>query len=169
MVFQINLNEFLYPWILWIALLWNLTVILFSLISNFQFQCHKGSRSEAVLDKEAILQQWLDTKTIVKDARYPVDNMQTLWSLLIKHHPEQLPDLIKLALIALVLPLHTAGCERVFSQQNIIVNKLRNRLSPDHSEKLLKIRLGGKGMTSHDFHDSLKKFHKKKRLIKSSI
>lgn len=133
-------------------------------------QYHKGSPSDPILDKDAVLRQWSEAKAIVKEARYPVDNMEALWGLLIKHHAEDIPELIKLALIALVLPLHTAGCERVFSQQNIIVNKLRNRLSPTHSEKLLKIRLEGKGVTLHDFHRSLISFHKrKKRLIKSSV
>lgn len=97
---------------------------------------------------------------------YPVDNMEALLGLLIKQHAdEDIPELIKLALIGLVLPLHTAGCERVFSHQNIIVNKLKNRLSPAQSENLLKIRLQGKGVTLHDFHRSLISFNKQKKTI----
>lgn len=150
--------------VLFVNLIWSFLDLL--LFLNFVFSIIRVPHQTPF----SVLRQWSEAQTIVKEARYPVDNMEALWGLLIKHHAEDIPELIKLALIALVLPLHTAGCERVFSQQNIIVNKLRNRLSPAQSEKLLKIRLEGKGVTVHDFHRSLISFHKqKKRLIKSSV
>ncbi|XP_070575181.1 E3 SUMO-protein ligase KIAA1586-like [Ptychodera flava] len=132
-------------------------------------QTHKGTQSDPLLQKNLIRTQWLQAKLIVKSAKYPVDNMANLWTLLHQHHAEEIPELIKLAQIALVLPLHTAGCERVFSQQNIILTKLRNRLSPQHCDRLLRVRLQGRGLKAHDFEGSLKKFHDKKRMIKTSV
>jgi hypothetical protein len=34
------------------------------------------------------------------------------------HHYNSLKEILKLVQITLILPLHIAGCERVFSQQN---------------------------------------------------
>ena len=44
------------------------------------------------------------------------------------------------------LALHTAYCERAFSAQNLILTKLRNRLAPGISDKLLRVRILGKGL-----------------------
>ena len=48
---------------------------------------------------------------------------------------------IRLSQIALTLPLQTASCERVLSQQNLILTKQRSRLAPATSDKLLRTRL----------------------------
>ncbi|XP_061191044.1 zinc finger protein 862-like [Saccostrea echinata] len=102
---------------------------------------HKSAISQPVLCAEKVRNQWMLAKQIVKSARYPTDRMQDLWELLTKHHKEDLDELIKLAQIALTLPLHTASCERVFSQQNIILTKQRNSLAPKISDRLLRVRL----------------------------
>jgi len=114
--------------------------------------------------------QWTTAKSIVHSGKYPTDKMSSLWSLLTMHHKDELDQLIKLAQIALTLPLHTAGCERVFSQQNLIVTKQRSRLSPLHSDQLIRVRTEGKGLDGHDFNASLKRWHQsKKRKTKTSL
>lgn len=86
--------------------------------------------------------------------QYRTTQMQYLWELLTTHHKEDLDELIKLAQIALILPLHTASCERVFSQQNIILTKQRNSLAPKIFDRLLRVRLN---KDEHfDYHDVLK-------------
>ena len=80
--------------------------------------------------------------------------MQGLWELLTKHHKEELPDLIKLSQIALTLPLHTASCERVFSQQRLILTKQRSRIAPATSDKLLRTRLASNAGVILNFEDS---------------
>ena len=94
-------------------------------------------------------------KTIVKSAKYPVDNMPSLWKTITLFHKDEVPEIIKLAQYALTLPLHTCSCERVFSNQNLIVTRLRSRLNPKISDRLLRVRTQGKGITKHDFQSSL--------------
>ena len=77
-------------------------------------------------------------KTIVKSAKYPVDNMPSLWKTITLFHKDEVPEIIKLAQYAFTLPLHTWGCERVFSNQNLIVTRLRSRLIPKISDRLFK-------------------------------
>ena len=128
-------------------------------LSNYPFfQVHNGKISAPLLDKQAVKAQWNEAKLIVRAAKYPVDDMKNLWQLLTTHHRDQLQEIVKLAQIALVLPLHTAGCERVFSQQNLIVTKQRNRLSPELCDKLLRVKLWGKV----NFDEALDKYHKLK-------
>jgi hypothetical protein len=74
-------------------------------------------------------------KTIVKSAKYPVDNMPSLWKTITLFHKDEVPGIIKLAQYALTLPLHTCSCERVFSNQNLIVTRLRSRLNPKISDR----------------------------------
>lgn len=128
-------------------------------------QTFKHHTSVPVLSQEKIRVQWSYAKQIVQVAKYPVDKMVSLWSLLTQNDQEELSELIKLAQIALTLPLHTAGCERVFSQQNLILTKQRSRLSPVHSDRLVRIRMEGKGLSLHDFDKTLKKWHDQKRRI----
>ena len=91
--------------------------------------------------------------------------MQGLWELLTKHHKEKFPDLIKLSQITLTLPLHTASCERVFFQQNLILTKQRSSLCPATSDKLLMARLASNAGVILNSEDCLKRWH---RLIKQN-
>ena len=64
-------------------------------------------------------------KTIVKSAKYPVDDMPSFWKTITLFHKDEVPEIIKWAQYALTLPLHTCSCERVFSiNQNLIVTRL---------------------------------------------
>ena len=78
-----------------------------------------------------------------------------------------MPEIIKLAQYALTLPLHTCSCERVFSNQNLIVTRLRSRLNPKISDRLLRVRTQGKGITNHDLQSSLNRWRAaKNKLLK---
>ena len=131
-------------------------------------QVHKGKVFPPLLSKREVKREWCRAKSIVRSLRYPVDRMKELWELLTIHHGDELPNLIKLAQIAMCLPLHTADCERTFSAQNLILTKLRNRLAPEVSDKLLRIRIHGKGLQVHDFQKTLTIWHQqKKRFLKT--
>ena len=121
---------------------------------SFTLWTHKHQISQPLLSRLRVSQQWQYAKTIVKAARYPVNSMQGLWELLTKHHKEELPDLINLSQIALTLPLHTASCERVFSQQRLILTKQRSRIAPATSDKLLRTRLASNAGVILNFEDS---------------
>ena len=51
--------------------------------------------------------------------------------------------MIKLAQLAIVLPVHTADVERGFSTQNIILSNRRNHLNPETQDMLMKQKMEG--------------------------
>ena len=61
------------------------------------------------------------------------------------------PNLHKLAVIALVIPMSSADCERVFSALKRIKTRLRNRLSNRILNNLLKISIEGPEIKDFDF------------------
>lgn len=82
--------------------------------------------------------------------KYPVDKFPELWQLLAVHHHSELDQLLRLAQIGLILPLHTAECERTFSQQNKILTKSRARLNSKHLDELVRVRIFTKGGSEVD-------------------
>lgn len=98
----------------------------------FKLQSQKSATSQPVLCAEKVRNQWMLARQIVKSAKYRTTQMQYLWELLTTHHKEDLDELIKLAQIALILPLHTASCERVFSQQNIYPHQTKEFSSTEN-------------------------------------
>ena len=79
-------------------------------------------------------------KTVTKQL-YPTDNMADLWYLIAKRHAKDFPNMMKLAHLAISSPAHTADCERGFSAQNLLLTSLRNRLSPETQDMLMRVRL----------------------------
>jgi 23S rRNA pseudoU1915 N3-methylase RlmH len=59
------------------------------------------------------------------------------------------------------VPLHTADCERTFSIQNQILTTKCNRLSPEISDKLIRVKIHGKGLKEENFQGILEKWQKK--------
>ena len=80
------------------------------------------------LDSKTARHEWSLVKHLVLQEKYPRDNMGTLSSTIDKFHKHSFPNLLKLAAMALTLPIHTADCERGFSLQNNLKNCQRNRL-----------------------------------------
>ena len=65
-------------------------------------------------------------------------------------HGETLPNLYKLAALALTAPVHTADCERGFSVQNRIVTPMRNRILSKNFDKLMRILLEGPAVSDYE-------------------
>ena len=68
----------------------------------------------------------------------------------------------RLSMICLCLPLYTADSERTFSIQNQILTTKRNRLSPEISDKLIRVKIHGKGLKEENFQEILEKWRKNK-------
>jgi hypothetical protein len=51
-------------------------------------------------------------------------------------------------------------CERTFSIQNQILTTKRNRLSPEISDKLTRVKIHGKGLKEENFQGILEKWRK---------
>ena len=112
--------------------------------------------SEPVVDAELTRKEWLQLKITVKFQQYPRDSTYVLWSLIMKFHSEEFPNLIKLATLALTHPVHTSDCERAFSAQNSVTTPLRNRLSPEHCGQLMRVMIQAPVLQNFDFKGALK-------------
>ena len=94
-----------------------------------------------ILCPEDVMSEWVMLKETVLKEQYPRDNTAVLWGLIARYHKESFPEMIKLAHLALSSPVHTADCERGFSAQNRLLTSLRNRLSPENQDMLLRVKL----------------------------
>jgi hypothetical protein len=65
------------------------------------------------------------------------------------------------------LPLYTADSECTFSIQNQILTTKRNRLSPEISDKLIRVKIHGKGLKEKTSREFLKSGEKTVRKLKS--
>ena len=64
---------------------------------------------------------------------------------------EQFPTFATLANIALIIPVSRASCERGFSCQNRIKTGLKNRLSMENLENLMKVAIEEAPLAEFDF------------------
>lgn len=51
--------------------------------------------------------------------------------------------MMTLAMLALTHPIHMCDCERSFSAQNSITTALRNRISGEHCDMLMRVMIEG--------------------------
>ncbi|XP_070549217.1 uncharacterized protein [Ptychodera flava] len=69
-----------------------------------------------IVDARNTRSEWNQIKQLVLCQQYTRDSFDKLWSLIYTHHRDMFPsNLIKIATIALTLPVHSADCERGFS------------------------------------------------------
>lgn len=67
-----------------------------------------------------------------------------------------IPNLIILAELALLLPIHTADCERSFNKKKLIKSKSKKRIRATALNNLMLISIiEGKPLEEFDFVDSL--------------
>jgi len=102
----------------------------------------RQTTSKPLIDAAKTREEWALVKKVVKAQQYTKESMWKLWSEVTKYHKDEFPNLIILAQLATTLAVHTAGCERGFSKQNLILTPHRNRLTLEHQEQLLKVNLG---------------------------
>ena len=111
---------------------------------------HQEASANPIVDKESTMREWQLAKKVVRSQGYPRNSISTLWKVLRDAHAGDLPNLIKLAMLALTCPIHTAECERGFSVQNHIKTSLRNRLSPERLDDLATVAILGPVSASFD-------------------
>ena len=116
----------------------------------------------AVIDGPACRREWSIAKHLVLQQKYPRDEMSLLWKIMYQNHKDVIPNLIILAELALILPIHTADCERGFSKQNLIKSKSRNRIGDAALNRLMLISIEGKPLEEFDFVESLSVWKAKK-------
>ena len=125
-----------------------------------------SAHAEPIISPEETRQEWQSVKRVVITQRYPRDRMADLWSLIYQYHADQFPNLIKLAQLSLTCPVHTAGCERGFSKQNLILSSLHYRLLPETQDKLCRVAIEGPPRNEFLFVEALTVWRsEKKRFI----
>lgn len=120
-------------------------------------------KSAPLIDSTASKKEWSSLKDTVVAQQYPRDSFACLWQLIARFHQESFPNLLKLAQIALLLPVHTADVERGFSSQNNILTPKRNHLNVETQNMLLKQRLEGQKERSEAYIGRIVRQWKKKK------
>ena len=77
-----------------------------------------GTTCTAIIDSEETVREWSIIKPLVVQQMYPRDKMAALWKIIHDYHKDAFPNLLKLAHLALILPVQTADCERGFDSKS---------------------------------------------------
>ena len=100
---------------------------------------------------EDVIHQWHSWKIAV-NAQFRDKDYGSLWKMLLSKDPykSDLKDILHLVEILLVLPILTAGCERMVSAQNRIKSSLRALLKTQTLEGLIRISTQGPPLDNFD-------------------
>ena len=96
----------------------------------------------AVIDEQETRFEWGQLHHLMA-VNYRHLSLQEMSKLLITEHQDLYPNFVRLAAIALVVPVTNADCERAFRTKNRQKTKLRNRLSHATIEQLTCIEANG--------------------------
>ena len=105
------------------------------------------------LEKEALVSEWND----FNDNLLRYNNADAVLSSLVKCK-DLFPNLFHIATHLLVVPMHSADCERGFSAMARIKNKLRSRLTNQTLNSLMFISIEGPDIQNFDFKTVLNKW-----------
>lgn len=103
----------------------------------------KVSESGPLIDPDSARREWTELKKEVKKEGYSRYSMVELYSQIADFHADKYPMMLQLARFAITLPVHTADVERSFSNQNLISTPLRNALTPEHQDMLMRVKMEG--------------------------
>ena len=122
-----------------------------------------GAIVKAIIDSSKIKPEWSLLKKVVLEQKYPRANTMELWQIISSFYSDTFPNLLKLAQIAILLPLQTADVERGFSCQNLVHNSQRNRLDADTLNKLMTVDLVGPPIDQFQFENAVAHWKSVKR------
>ena len=130
----------------------------------------RGVIFPAVVNPTQAKVEWSLLKDVVKEQHYPTEKLSTLWSCIVKFHADTFPNLLKLAELAVILPLQTADVERGFSAQNLTKTAHRNRMEAETLDNLMTISVEGPSVESYDFNKAvlLWRGKKERRIFKKT-
>ena len=109
------------------------------------------------MDKDRATANFLQFKHLARSYKN-VLNFSTFIRILVNDYSEQFTEFVKLGKVAIVIPVSSAPCERGFSVQNSIKNKVRNKLNPTRLNRLMFIKLVGPDIESFDFNQAARMF-----------
>ena len=134
-------------------------------------------KSPEVLDGDGLISEWpvfrrallkekqvfMSTKSVTKSPTFQelFDEIQ-----ISEAYVGLFPEIFKLINIMVTLPVGTATVERSFSHMKMVKSRLRNRLSDENLDKLLRIAIEGPELESVDFEEVLDIFKQTNRRIR---
>ncbi|GBB99207.1 hypothetical protein RclHR1_03450002 [Rhizophagus clarus] len=107
-----------------------------------------------IIDKKQLLVEWNSAKYYLRSFSERNYNFTEMWLHIFDvddHFINNYPNVSLLVEIALIVPLSNANVERVFSQQNLIQTKLRNKLCVENLNHHLMILINGPDIEDFDF------------------
>lgn len=116
----------------------------------------------SMIDKEKLKDEWPLMKGMVTGA-YQKMNTKQLCKRLITLHCDMMPNIAKLAHVALSMCVTSVDCERNFSLQNRLKSKYRCSLKPESVNNLMKINLLGPPLQDFNVASVVKLWHGKKK------
>src|SRR5581483_7494003 len=105
-----------------------------------------GDTFPGIIEKEKFSEEWNSAKYYLRSFSERNYNFTEMWKHIFdydSHFIDNYPNISLLVQIALIIPLSNANVERVFSQQNLIHTKLRNKLSVENLNCHLMILING--------------------------
>ncbi|CAG8851563.1 10377_t:CDS:1, partial [Gigaspora margarita] len=107
-----------------------------------------------IIDKEKLLEEWNSAKFYLESYSERDYNFTEIWKHIFdvdNNFINNYPNISLLVEIALIVPLSNATVERIFSHQNLIKTKLRNKLCTESLNKHLMILINGPDIEDFDF------------------
>lgn len=112
-----------------------------------------GDELDPVLNGQNLTEEWLSFKHMMAK-NFSSTSVQGMAKKVLGSDDmqEQFPEMLKLLLIGLTLPVSSVDCERGFSKQNLIKTRLRAKLKTENVSTLMKISVDTPDMEQFDFH-----------------
>lgn len=107
-----------------------------------------------IIDKEKLSEEWSSAKYYLQSFSERSYNFTEMWKHIFdtdSNFISNYPIISILVQIALIVPLSNANVERVFSHQNLIQTKLRNKLCVENLNRHLMILINGPNLEDFDF------------------
>jgi len=113
-----------------------------------------GNVFPGIINKEELLEEWNSAKYYLRSFSERTYNFTEMWKHIFdtdENFIGNYPTISKLVQVALIVPLSNANVERIFSHQNLIHTKLRNKLCIENLNRHLMILINGPDIEDFDF------------------
>ena len=107
-----------------------------------------------IVNKEDLLEEWNSAKYYLRSFSERNYEFTEMWKHIFDtdhNFFNNYPNISLLVQVALIVPLSNATVERIFSHQNLIITKLRNKLSVENLNRHLMILINGPDVEDFDF------------------
>jgi hypothetical protein len=104
----------------------------------------EGNIVEKIINNDNVRQEWEVAKYYIKQIKG--QDAAGGWEYIFNIYPDfsnEFPNISKLVIISLIIPLSNAQVERIFSQHKLTKTRLRNRMNIESLNKHLMIFLNG--------------------------